>query len=127
MSEQTNKIISDLLLKASNGIDSAVTFSQAQMPDVIEQLMRWKMASYGLRVFTCILLLALMCFFIRRSWQWYEGYEKETAGFVGLLLSGAITLISLLVLFANVGNAIQLWFAPKVWLIEYAADLIGTK
>lgn len=127
MSEQTNKIISDLLLKASNGIDSAVAFSQAQMPDVIEQLMRWKMASYGLRVFTCILLLALMCFFIRKSWQWHEGCEKETAGFAGLILSGAITLISLLALFANVGNAIQLWFAPKVWLIEYAADLIATK
>ncbi len=41
MNEQANKILADLLQKASNGIDAAVSFSQAQIPDVIHQLLVW--------------------------------------------------------------------------------------
>lgn len=41
MNEQANKILVELLQKASNGIDAAVTFSQAQIPDVIHQLLVW--------------------------------------------------------------------------------------
>ncbi|WP_228724015.1 hypothetical protein [Raoultella ornithinolytica] len=50
MNEQANKILVDLLKKASDGIDAAVSFSQAQIPDVISQLMTWKMVQYGLRI-----------------------------------------------------------------------------
>lgn len=35
MNEQANKILFNLLQKASDGIDAAVSFSQAQVPDII--------------------------------------------------------------------------------------------
>lgn len=41
MNEQANKVLAELLQKASNGIDAAVSFSQAQIPDVIHQLLVW--------------------------------------------------------------------------------------
>lgn len=43
MEEQANKILVELLQKASNGIDAAVSFSQAQIPDVVHQLLLWNM------------------------------------------------------------------------------------
>ncbi|OSL33845.1 hypothetical protein [Escherichia albertii] len=43
MEEQANKILIELLQKASNGIDAAVSFSQAQIPDVVHQLLLWNM------------------------------------------------------------------------------------
>ncbi|XRP56942.1 hypothetical protein AAG927_017115 [Enterobacter hormaechei] len=42
MNEQANKILVELLQKATNGIDAAVSFSQAQIPDVIHQLLVWE-------------------------------------------------------------------------------------
>lgn len=45
MNEQANKILVDLLQKAGDGIDAAVSFSQAQIPDVVNQLLIWKAVS----------------------------------------------------------------------------------
>ncbi|MFP2504623.1 hypothetical protein [Buttiauxella gaviniae] len=125
MNEQTDKIVASLIQKAMDGVDQAVDFSKAQLPDVIEQLMHWKLASYSFRIFTCALLMIAMCFAFRKSYQWHEGVEKESTGFFGMLFSFAIFMMCLVVLLGNVGNLIQLWLAPKVWLIEYAAQLMG--
>ncbi|HBY9737808.1 TPA: hypothetical protein MJA81_23810 [Klebsiella pneumoniae] len=50
MNEQANKILIDLLQRAASGVDAAVSFSQAQVPDIIRQLMVWKAAAYGMRI-----------------------------------------------------------------------------
>ncbi len=47
MEEQANKILVELLQKASNGIDAAVSFSQAQIPDVVHQLLLWNIVTNG--------------------------------------------------------------------------------
>jgi hypothetical protein len=59
MNEQANKILLGLLQKASDGIDAAVSFSQAQIPDVINQLLIWKAASSFL---SFLIGLLLICF-----------------------------------------------------------------
>ncbi|WP_312630969.1 hypothetical protein [Pantoea piersonii] len=125
MNENTDKIVASLIQKAMSGVDQAVDFSKAQLPEVIEQLMYWKFASYSLRIFTGILIMTAMTFAFKKACRWHESTGKETAGFVGIVSSGAILLASCVVLFANIGNLIQLWLAPKVWLIEYAAQLIS--
>lgn len=125
MSEQTDKIVSTLIQKAMDGVDQAVDFSRAQLPDVIEQLMKWKMASYSLTILTCAVLMLVMFIFFKKAYEWHEGYEKESAGFFGMLFSAFVFLASLVVLLATAGHLIQLWMAPKVWLIEYAAQLVG--
>lgn len=38
------KLLTTLVEKATTGIDAAVNFSQAQIPDVIKQLLIWKMS-----------------------------------------------------------------------------------
>lgn len=44
MNEQAMKLLTTLVEKATTGIDAAVNFSQAQIPDVIKQLLIWKMS-----------------------------------------------------------------------------------
>lgn len=61
MNEQANKILVDLLQKASNGIDAAVSFSQAQVPDVIHQLLVWSSVQSALfQVFGLLFLIGAM-------------------------------------------------------------------
>ncbi|RRA27540.1 hypothetical protein C3O70_18315 [Cronobacter sakazakii] len=81
MNEQANKILVDLLQKASNGIDAAVSFSQAQIPDVINQLLLWKAASSFLVFF---IGLCLICFgpkfiarYYKRAKSWHENAVKK--------------------------------------------------
>lgn len=125
MDESTDKIVASLIQKAMDGVDQAVDFSKAQLPDVIEQLIHWKLAAYSMRIATCILIITGMYFVFKKSYEWHEGFDKESAGFFGLLFSSLISLVCLAVLIDNIGNLIQLWLAPKVWLIEYAAQLMG--
>ncbi|QNU44376.1 hypothetical protein IDH70_04925 [Mixta calida] len=127
MNQQTDKVIAELIQKAMTGVDQAVQFSKDQLPDVVEQLMHWKMVSYGMRIFTCALIFTAMCFLFRKSCSWYKGGASESMGFFGFGCSGLIGLPALIIIFANVGNLIQLWLAPKVWLIEYAAQLVSNQ
>lgn len=124
MNEQANKILVDLLQKASNGIDTAVSFSQAQLPDIIQQLMVWRAAAYGLRIFTMLLFFIACVFLFKKSLKWHESYDKEHLGFFGIVFTVLIGLFLVFGILENIGNALQLWLAPKVWLIEYASELV---
>lgn len=82
MSEQASKVLIDLLEKASSGIDSAVAFSQAQIPEVISQLLAWKMAmgiiwfAFGLATIASAVFIPLWAGRQRRKgalWTYYNG------------------------------------------------------
>lgn len=120
MNEQANKILVDLLQKASNGIDAAVSFSQAQIPDVIHQLLVWKMVLYGSRIGSFTILLAVTLWLIKK-------YLKEESKYAPaiVLTSVIFAVFSVVVVTSNIGNALQLWIAPKIWMIEYAASLVN--
>ncbi len=123
-SEDTNKILIEVMQKALNGIDAAVSFGQAQLPDVIQQLMHWKMASYSVRIFIMSLFLIGSVLLFRKACAWNDEIHAETMGFFCLMGSGALGLIMLFGILVNIGNLIELWMAPKIWLIEYTAELI---
>ncbi|HCC3328788.1 TPA: hypothetical protein M4731_001403 [Salmonella enterica] len=124
MNEQTSHLLASLLQKALSGIDSAVAFSQAQLPDVIRQLMLWKAALYGLRIVVGTLLLWGCVVLFRKGLEWNKSLATDTQGFVSLVLSGIVGLFVVVMVLSNIGNLLQLWLAPKIWLIEYAADLM---
>lgn len=124
MNEQTSHLLATLLQKTLSGIDSAVAFSQAQLPDVIRQLMLWKAALYGLRIVMFSLLLWGYIVLFRKGLAWNKSLSTETQATLSLVLSVVVGLITVFVVASNTCNLLQLWLAPKIWLIEYAADLM---
>lgn len=126
MNEQANKILADLLQKASNGIDAAVSFSQAQIPDVVHQLLVWNFAVSiisslaGVFLFVAAQYLALRVFkYLRKEWE--GDYFTEHPEAIFLFMLWLITLIPLGWL--NL-TWLKIWLAPKLYLIEYAAHLV---
>ncbi|HFV7065255.1 TPA: hypothetical protein ACH902_005312, partial [Escherichia coli] len=67
MEEQANKILVELLQKASNGIDMAVSFSQAQIPDVVHQLLLWNMVDSLIKTLIAILTIPLVFWFMMKQ------------------------------------------------------------
>ena len=126
MNEQLQKALAELIGKASNGIDASVSFLSAEIPEVIHQLLVWYAAKSAILTVAGILVCVGWFFMekaILRKLRSEEVEFFEIAMFYGLLgsfvrlipASLACTLISL--------DWLQIWIAPKIWLIEYASRL----
>ena len=127
MNEQANKILVELLQKASDGIDSAVAFSQAQIPDVVHQLLVWNFVSSVLFQFFILLAVAGYAFaaykFVKISSSKNLGEGTLIVSAVSLVV-GACFAVGLSVAFFSYFDWLKIWLAPKLYLIEYAASLI---
>ncbi len=148
MQEEANKILVDLLKKASDGVDSAIAFSQAQIPDVVHQLLVWNMVDSLIKTLIAISTIPLVIWFMKKQyqkveigkfdnegWSWEEGKPKykqtmiwESNGEISFLILPLAAVFVLWVSFiiAVVTNMtwLKIWLAPKLYLIEYAASLI---
>ncbi|HGH4643582.1 TPA: hypothetical protein ACJIWE_000707 [Enterobacter roggenkampii] len=140
MNEQANKILVDLLQKASNGIDAAVSFSQAQIPDVIHQLLVWNFASsICAQVFG--LLVVIACPFPTKAilsryakakvkdetWVIDQSFDytksMSFSAFCALVMCAVAFFVGVLMVATNF-DWLKIWLAPKLYLIEYAASLV---
>ncbi|NUU68439.1 hypothetical protein HQN64_20345 [Enterobacteriaceae bacterium BIT-l23] len=148
MNEQANKVLAELLQKASSGIDAAVSFSQAQIPDVIHQLLLWNFVQSLIMTIIALASIPLAVWIIRsqckkveigiiggEGWSWEKGNPKYASTLVWshngelnplVLPFGAVLLAWLSSVLAVLANPawLKIWLAPKLYLIEYAASLM---
>ncbi|MEL7628744.1 hypothetical protein AAGW04_07030 [Pectobacterium aroidearum] len=119
MNEQAQKVLADLLQKASNGIDSAVSFSQAQIPDVIHQLMIWNAVSSALAQIFCVFLITGCYFMTIKAWK-----TRDSDLILPSLIASIIFISGALIAIFSNFDWLKIWLAPKLYLIEYAANLV---
>ena len=159
--EELNTALATLIEQATTGIDASVGFLQAELPDVVYQLLLWHGIKSALFCLVALLLLLVPYLVIKRlkagfkkfnpeksryeykdqeaisEWQYAEVSEyahttntvyvreRDVAGIyqvVGAVLS--VTSVVLSGIFINL-TWLQIWIAPKVWLLEYAAKLVS--
>ena len=137
MTPQAQQALATLIQKVNEGIDSTVAFSKAQVPAVIHELLVWKLVPDITEV---LLMAGFFTFFTALfCWAWKQK-EKEKYGdkarfwwcsngdpsfamvpIIGTVVSGIIFLIAV---WTPLFEALQIWLAPKVFLIQYAASLV---
>lgn len=144
-----NEALVTIIQKTQGAVESGVSFLSEQIPDVIQQLLMWKFyeaivwSIFGLLLFIVgVVLVSKGVYHILQYNKWYSiwrnnvgNLEKEASlkykehetkvmlyGIPGVLMSlvGTIGLNRSIV---NGMEALQIYIAPKVWLIEYAASL----
>ena len=95
---------------------NAIDFATAQIPDVVEQLLRWALieAAVGLVVSGLAIWVCYYC--VKRFWKASEGIVVLPVMFI-VAGSAMIFVVALL-------DALKIIFAPKLFLIEYAAGLL---
>lgn len=126
MNEQLQEALAELLGKANNGIDTAGDFLASELPEVIQQLLMW----HGVKSFIVSLICILAPFIIykvsakiaRLTWQ---ADDADMWDYPHVIIpTGVIGGFALIMCTANINLTwLQIWIAPKVWLIEYAASL----
>ena len=129
--------VAKVIEKSLQGIDTATSFLSAQLPDVIHQLLMWKAVSsfvaWSISVFllttSCILLYKLLSGFSNKDGNTLVcqdccgGLEPSPKGFSAICYI-FIGTVSGLAMFLNNWTWLKIWIAPKIYLIEYAAELV---
>jgi hypothetical protein len=127
MNDELQKTLNDLIHSTVDAAGAAKTFVMGELPDVLHQLLVWKLAS------TCISAVVSLCVFTACIWAIctiVKLIKAETPGcdsegaFAIVFISVIVSMASALFAVHYVGEAIEIYLAPKVYLIEYAAELI---
>jgi len=128
VTEPLQQALATILTKATQGIDAGVQFLGEQLPDVAQQLLMWRMVANLFWVVVAMVVLAgLVSTWIvlhKRKMLTDQWGDLSDTGILMLFVSFFIGVPSVIVFFAASLEAIQIYFAPKIYLIEYAAKLL---
>jgi hypothetical protein len=134
MNDQLQQALAQILGKTMNAVESGAAFLQAELPEVVSQLLMWKLVESIVVAVSMLLLVAGAARFVYlaataqdRKKPWREQHSRGDfwtafAG-IGTVISVVVLLVCVPLMIMHAMNAIQIAVAPKVYLIEYAARL----
>lgn len=120
-----------------NALAKAVDVASVEAPKLIEEYLTWKFWELGLYTAvgavltafgTALPIFAFWSFSKKKSWiRDGSSYDADPT-FLGLLVSVLGTLASLVaggsLFFSHVSDFLQVWLAPRVFLMERVAEMI---
>ncbi|QGT52243.1 TMhelix containing protein [Vibrio phage MZH0603] len=143
MNEQLQQALAELLNKTLNGIDAGAALLQAELPEVIQQLLLWYAVKGVVHFVFGLFIICLFCFIVYKAVTskpkdgssnifWPKcSFSKDVEfnfGWVCVFgFSAPFIFVSGLYNMADIMDSLQILVAPKVWLIEYAATLAKVK
>jgi len=113
--------------KAEEVAGKAVDFAKKEVPQVINEYLRWKMVdhifSIAYPMFFLIVSFTTICLFYKKADTDNPNFHLAVtiAGCVGTLIFSIHTLLSL---FYDLPVILQIWLAPRVYLLERINDFI---
>lgn len=132
MKPQLDKAVASLIQKSLDSFEKGATFLSEQLPEVVSQLLMWKFTQSLIYALIGLATLLVMVGMPLLAIWWYtrqvkrSRYEsdEETVG-AGFLVWLALELCMIPIVVSTLNFTwLQIWIAPKVFLIEYAARLI---
>jgi len=141
MNEQLQTALTQIIDRAISGIDASADFLSAELPDVISQLLLW----YGIESLIYFILFLILSVImpmaclrlsatVKKSrddgeeWTKWCGNSSITSGsydaISGLLRFSLVLSPIFLIIALNSLEWLQIMIAPKIWLLEYASNLV---
>lgn len=133
MNERLQNALTQMIDKAMTGVDASVDFLSAEIPEVVHQLLLWYAVSNMVYAALGAVVLYLCYCVVRKpkgkgeNWMWNYCEYKEKHTMTSESILGFFIIFPAFVGFAllsNVMESLKIWIAPKIWLIEYASDLV---
>jgi hypothetical protein len=120
-----NEALNKFVVEMTNILQSSKTFVIEQAPDVIQQVVKLHMAQalYLIGV-GLVLLVSGMSIVTWANKKFKEGRDQEVLGMFAGIMSVVCVGIGTLMFFCNLYEAVSIWVAPKVHLLEYFAHLV---
>lgn len=130
MEQQMQQALVELINLITSGAEGLYAFGQEQIPELLTQLIIWKTVLYGAEatIFLSVALAAIWWMCSVKNSPPESGYRDYSGG-IGegylmlVFLMVVVTIFMAVLTLMSLSNLLQITLAPKVWLIEYAADL----
>lgn len=119
MNEQLQQRANEILLSILNKAADIGSAALDEIPLVVQELLHWKFAesiAHNLAALICFIIVAAL-------FRWGQKHEFEEPHHITLPLISAIGSVPIIAINANM-DFLQIWLAPRVYLLEYAATLI---
>lgn len=116
----------EVIQKAQNKIDNGVSLASQQLPDVVEQLLRWSLYRSILTILICgLLFIGLYIWYkkLPRDDGKLDVYHHDGLIQTFYITAFILTALNLICIIDAFYNILQILITPKVWLIEYVANL----
>lgn len=111
--------LATMITQSVEATGDAIAWTKGQIPEVIEQLLRWKMFSSFMWFAVWLTILVLIWISAYKFNKRAASADKGFSYFIAFLLSTFFVPA----LFLST-DWLYIWIAPKVYLLEYAASLI---
>lgn len=121
-----NRSLIDAIELAKVTGTNAVDFVKEQAPDIVNQLIVWEITVNALAIAIFLLGSCIMVAIARCAWKRLlaAGPKWNEAQAVPLVISTLVALVLLGRALSYIPALLKPIVAPKVWLLEYAADLL---
>ena len=122
MSDSLNPILEQALKELLSNLTEAKQFILAQAPDVLQQIIYKQIVSAIFIDILAVILTAIAC---TLTWWVVKRNEDLDPAFILVVPTWCAALGISVAGMAETYQALIAYFAPKVYLIEYIAKLIG--
>ena len=125
--KETDQQLAEILKKGLEAAEKTGNFVVEQAPDLIQQLIVWKTCEYIFWILISIAFLFSVYKWHKSAMKRYgdlDGFIDEPEFFIYCIYAIAVIVIFGIALFTSFFNLLQILLAPKIWLIEYASQLI---
>ena len=130
---ETDKQLAEILKKGLETAEKTGNFIVEQAPDLIKQFLIWKTVEYSIYV---IMGISLIIYFYRWTKKVSKEMKENEYDFEDYFMDSVsstfiaigqmtILIVGVLLISENLHSLIQIVFAPKIYLIEYTANLLG--
>lgn len=117
-------VVADLIIKATSAAEAAGKFAMEQLPDIAQQYVTYIAIYSGVCLLLGLIILIGCPFIGWRMTKDSDGYSAPPDWF-GLIMGGVIgTVIGGIIIAANLSKFILAVWAPKILLIQWAAELV---
>lgn len=124
LEEKATELLVKMIDVTVQSVSDVVEFGKQQIPDIINQLLMWKIAESGVWLVFGIIFLVVGLFFSNHYYNRLEELESGLGMAVRIIGSFISLLAGSIMIVRNLLDVLYIWLAPKVWLIEYSAELV---
>jgi hypothetical protein len=130
MNEETQEKANQVLAALIESVASVRDFAIEQAPDVIQQLLTWNFTTTLISFFGWLICIGLWLYVNWIQYKWIKnGGGRDGLGdlFPWIVINVFIQSIIILafIKWINVSmDWLKIWLAPKLYLVEYAAELV---
>lgn len=119
LQSRAEQVLLDMLNKAADIGEAAVN----EIPLAVQELLKWKMAESIIENLIALLIALSMLWLYRKAYDVYKDKDLGNHPEIACLAFTAVAWIP--VPFLINFDWLKIWIAPRVYLLEYAAALVG--